>query len=310
MTTQLDPVTQIGKPKPPRKTFSQRRAERNMGPKIPLTTKVLTRIVLVVAAVYFIFPVWWLIMSTTKTKNELYSTNGMWFGEGMHIFDNLSRAMNYDQGLYLRWVGNSLLYSGTAMIIGVLISVAAGYALAKFVFPGRNVVTVVILGGLLIPAALLTIPLYFFFNSIGLVDTMWAVIIPSCVSPFGVFLGRIYADISVPTELLEAARMDGAGEFRIFFTMVLRILKPALVTIGLFIFVATWNNFLLPLVMLNSSELYPVTLGLYTWQSYRAVDLTDLVLVGSLFAVIPLVVAFIGLQRFWQSGLAMGSVKG
>ena len=157
---------------------------------------------------------------------------------------------------------------------------------------------------------MLTIPLYFVFNSLGIVNSIWAVIIPSCVSPFGVFLGRIYADASVPDELLEAARMDGAGEVRIFTTIVLRLLKPAMVTIGLFIFVATWNNFLLPLVMLNSSELYPVTLGLYTWQSYRAVDLTDIVLVGSLFSVLPLIVAFLGLQRFWQSDLAAGAVKG
>jgi multiple sugar transport system permease protein len=104
--------------------------------------------------------------------------------------------------------------------------------------------------------------------------------------------------------------VHGASEVRTFFTIVLRILSPALVTIALFIFVAMRNNFLLPLVMLNNSELFPVTLGLYTWKSYRAVDLTDIVLVGSLFAVLPLVVTFLGLQRFWRSGLAMGAVKG
>lgn len=274
------------------------------------STKALTRVVMAGAALYFLFPVWWLIVSASKSKPELYSTPGLWFGDSFRMLDNLQRAINYDQGLYLRWLGNSVLYAGTAAVLGVLVSVAAGYALAKFVFPGRNVASVMILGGLLVPAALLTIPMYFVFNNIGLVNTAWAVIIPSCVSPFGVFLGRIYVDSSVPDELLEAARMDGAGELRIFFTIVLRILKPAMVTIGLFIFVATWNNFLLPLVMLNNSELYPVTLGLYTWQSYRAVDLTDIVLVGSLFAVIPLIIAFLGLQRFWQSGLTMGAVKG
>lgn len=288
------------------------RARRNPRRNLDGTrsTKVLTRSVMAAAALYFLFPVWWLIVSASKSKPELYSTPGLWFGDSFRMFDNLQRAINYDQGLYLRWLGNSVLYAGTAAVLGVLVSVAAGYALAKFVFPGRSFASVMILGGLLVPAALLTIPMYFVFNNIGLVNTAWAVIIPSCVSPFGVFLGRIYVDSSVPDELLEAARMDGAGELRIFSTIVLRILKPAMVTIGLFIFVATWNNFLLPLVMLNNSELYPVTLGLYTWQSYRAVDLTDIVLVGSLFAVIPLIIAFLGLQRFWQSGLTMGAVKG
>lgn len=276
----------------------------------PMPTRVITRVVMAAAALYFLFPVWWLIVSATKTRSELYSTNGLWFSDSFVLFDNLRRAMDYDQGLFLRWIGNSIVYAGVSALVGVLISVAAGYALAKFAFPGRGAVSVVILGGMLIPAALLTIPLYFVFSSTGLVNTVWAVIIPSCVSPFGVFLGRVYAEASVPDELLEAARVDGAGELRIFVTIVLRILSPALVTIGLFIFVATWNNFLLPLVMLSSGDLFPVTLGLYTWQSYTAVDLTDIVLVGSLFSVLPVIVAFLGLQRFWRGGLTMGAVKG
>lgn len=311
-------MTKLTTPAPPQvaadRAPGRARTRRTRNPRRRLdgtrSTKVLTRSVMAAAALYFLFPVWWLIVSASKSKPELYSTAGLWFGDSFRMFDNLQRAITYDQGLYLRWLGNSVLYAGTAATLGVLVSVAAGYALAKFVFPGRNFASVMILGGLLVPAALLTIPMYFVFNNIGLVNTAWAVIIPSCVSPFGVFLGRIYVDSSVPDELLEAARMDGAGELRIFSTIVLRILKPAMVTIGLFIFVATWNNFLLPLVMLNNSELYPVTLGLYTWQSYRAVDLTDIVLVGSLFAVIPLIIAFLGLQRFWQSGLTMGAVKG
>ncbi|WP_019148218.1 carbohydrate ABC transporter permease [Timonella senegalensis] len=286
------------------------RKDRIDSDRVPTSTKVITRAVMIGAALYFLFPVWWLLVSSSKPKPDLYSTSGLWFSDNFQLFDNLSRAMTYGEGHYLRWIGNSILYSGVAAILGTLVSVAAGYALSKFVFRGKNVVTIFILGGLLIPAALLTIPLYFVFNSLGIVNTVWAVIIPSIVSPFGVFLGRIYADSSVPDELIEAARVDGASEVRTFFTIVLRILSPALVTIALFIFVATWNNFLLPLVMLNNSELFPVTLGLYTWQSYRAVDLTDIVLVGSLFAVLPLVVTFLGLQRFWRSGLAMGAVKG
>ena len=181
--------------------------------------------------------------------------------------------------------------------------------MAKFVFPGRNVSMALIMAGLLMPVALLTIPLYVVFHNLGLTDTVWAILIPSCVSPFGVFLGRVYADSSVPTELIEAARIDGASEARVFFTIVLRLLAPAMVTIFLFIFVATWNNFLLPLMMVSTAELKPVTLGLYGMMSYFTPQ-KGAVMLGALLGVLPLIVLFLGLQKYWQSGLAAGSVKG
>ena len=165
------------------------------------------------------------------------------------------------------------------------------------------------MAGLLMPVALLTIPMYIVFMHLGINNTMLAIIIPSCVSPFGVFLGRVYAQSSVPTELIEAARIDGASEARIFFTMVLRLLAPAMVTIFLFIFVATWNNFLLPLMMVSSPEIKPVTLGLYGMMSYFN-PAKGAVMMGALLGVIPLIILFLGLQKYWQSGLAAGAVKG
>ena len=165
------------------------------------------------------------------------------------------------------------------------------------------------MAGMLIPIALLTVPLYIVFHSLGLTNTMLAIIIPSWVSPFGVFLGMVYSSTSVPTELLEAARIDGAGEARIFFTVVLRLLGPAMVTIFLFIFVQTWNNFLLPLMMVSSPEIKPVTLGLYGMMSYFAPQ-KGAVMLGALLGVIPLIVLFLTLQRYWQAGLAAGAVKG
>lgn len=166
----------------------------------------------------------------------------------------------------------------------------------------------VILAGLLLPISLLTVPLYIMFHGLGLVDSIWAIIIPSCVSPFGVFLGRFYVEATVPDELIEAARLDGAGELRIFNSIVLRLLAPAMVTIFLFIFVATWNNFLLPLMMISSPELKPVTLGLYGMMSYFNPQY-GAVLQGALLGVVPLVILFLGLQRYWQAGLTSGSVK-
>lgn len=265
-------------------------------------------IALVVALVYFLMPVYWVIVASTKNNTDLTNTFGFWFAS-WNLDTNYASLMDWTQGMFWRWVGNSILYSTTAGIIGTLFAIMAGYAIAKFVFPGKKIAVAIIMAGLLLPVALLTVPLYMEFQALGLANTMWAIIIPSAVSPFGVFLGMVYAETSVPTELLEAARIDGASEARIFFTIVLRLLAPAMVTIFLFIFVATWNNFLLPLMMLSSAELKPVTLGLYGMMSYFAPD-KGAVMLGALLGVVPLIILFFGLQRFWQSGLAAGAVKG
>ena len=279
---------------------------RTLAPK--KLARIVTIVALTITMLYFILPIIWVMFSATKSNADLVSTNGFWFGH-FELAENYTKLMGWTQGLFWRWVLNSLFYSTTAGVIGTLISVAAGYAMAKFIFPGRNVSMALIMAGLLMPVALLTIPLYVVFHHLGLTDTVWAILIPSCVSPFGVFLGRVYADSSVPTELIEAARIDGASEARVFFTIVLRLLAPAMVTIFLFIFVATWNNFLLPLMMVSTPELKPVTLGLYGMMSYFAPQ-KGAVMLGALLGVLPLIVLFLGLQKYWQSGLAAGSVKG
>lgn len=270
--------------------------------------RIVTIVVLVIALGYMLGPVYWLIVSATKTNTDLVSTNGWWFADN-NVVANYDALMAWTGNLYWRWVGNSILYSTLAAAAGTLLSVSAGYGLAKFRFRGRGGVQLMILGGLLMPIALLTVPLYMVLQSVGLTNTMWAVIIPSAVSPFGVFLGRVYAESSVPDEILESARIDGASEIRIFFTIVLRLLAPAMVTIFLFIFVATWNNFLLPLMTLTDQELKPITLGLYGMMSYFNPQY-GAVLQGALLGVIPLIVLFLGLQKYWQAGLAAGAVKG
>lgn len=270
--------------------------------------KVFGIIALVVATLYFLVPVYWVIVASTKSNADLTNTFGFWFAN-WNLDTNYTSLMNWTQDLFWRWVGNSILYSTAAGIIGTLFAIMAGYAIAKFVFPGKKLAVGIIMAGLLLPVALLTVPLYMEFQALGLANTMWAIIIPSAVSPFGVFLGMVYAESSVPTELLEAARIDGASEARIFFTIVLRLLSPAMVTIFLFIFVATWNNFLLPLMMISSPELKPVTLGLYGMMSYFAPE-KGAVMLGALLGVIPLIILFFSLQRYWRSGLAAGAVKG
>ena len=163
------------------------------------------------------------------------------------------------------------------------------------------------------PGTALAVPTFLMFSNMGLTNTVWAIIIPSLISPFGLYLMWVYATDAVPQELLEAARIDGAGEIRIFFTIALRLLAPGFVTVLLFSVVAVWNNYFLPLIMLSKPNLNPLTVGLTQWSAQAsgvgADPIYNLVITGSVLTIVPLVVVFILLQRFWQSGLSAGSVK-
>ncbi|MGN6250319.1 MAG: carbohydrate ABC transporter permease [Marmoricola sp.] len=264
---------------------------------------------LMLMAVYFLIPVYVLVASSTKSQPQLSSGSGL--APSSHLASNVSTLFAQDGHIYLYWLLNSLLYAVGGAAIGTFLAAAAGYALAKYSFRGRELVFNIVLGGVLMPATALALPLFLLFAKAHLTNTYWAVLLPSIVSPFGVYLARVFAAASVPDELIEAGRLDGASEFGIFWRIATHLMAPALVTIFLFQFVAIWNNFFLPLIMLQNHKLFPITLGLYTWQSQvsRAPELQVLVVVGSLVSVIPLVITFLSLQRFWRSGLAAGSVK-
>lgn len=268
--------------------------------------------ILVIAALYFLVPLYWVIIAATKTTGALFSTPGFWFGGEFALWSNLQQVFTYDGGIFVRWIANSILYSGVGAVLATYFAAAGGYALAKYDFRGRQFVFGTILGGVLVPGTATALPLFLLFSSMGLTDTYWSVLIPSLVSPFGLFLCRVYAQASVDTTLLEQARIDGAGELRIFHTVVLRQMTPALVTVFLFQVVGIWNNFFLPLIMLADQKLYPITLGLNNWRSQvdRLPEFYQLTTGGVLVSVIPLVIAIIVLQRFWRGGLTEGSVKG
>ncbi|MEU5363944.1 carbohydrate ABC transporter permease [Streptomyces sp. NPDC005925] len=263
-----------------------------------------------VVACYMLLPVYWLLISSTKSQSDLVTTQGLLPAE-WHLGDNLASLFSQQDGVFARWLLNSLLYAGAGAGVATVLAAAAGYALAKYTFRGRETVFSVVLGGVLVPATALALPLFLLFAQADATNTFWSVFLPSIVSPFGVYLSRIFAAASVPDEVMEAARMDGAGELRIFRTIALRLMAPALVTVFLFQFVVIWNNFLLPLVMLQDDRLYPVTLGLFTWQSQtsRLPELQTLTIVGALISVVPIVLTFLLLQRHWRAGLAAGAVK-
>lgn len=272
-------------------------------------------LVVVLLALYFLFPVYWLVISSFKTSSELFNTSGFLPGPHFALFSNLAHLFTYDSSIYVYWIGATVLYALVGGGGATVFAAMAGYSFAKYDFRGRGVMFAVIIGGVLVPVTALALPLYLMFHDLSLVNTVWSVLLPSLVSPFGVYLARIYANRGVSNELLDAARVDGAGELTIFARVGFRLMAPALVTIFLFQFVAVWNNFFLPLIMLTNSHLYPIALGLYGWNSqtqYAGAPpfLYSVVITGALVAIVPLVVAFTLLQRYWSGGLALGSVKG
>jgi multiple sugar transport system permease protein len=264
---------------------------------------------------YFLFPVWWIVVASTKNAEGLFAgTSTLWFN-GFHLFENLHDLFTFNNGEFLRWLGNSVLYAFAGGLGCTVVSVLAGYGFAKFSFRGRNLVFAAVLASVMVPLTALVIPTFVLMSNVGLIDTVWAVILPSLLSPFAVYLMRVYAGASVPEELLDAARIDGAGELRTFWQVALPLMRPGVVTVALLSIVATWNNYFLPLTMLSSSKLYPLTVGIGLWQQLASANnsggasLWSLIIVGSLVSIIPLIIAFLTLQKYWRGGLAVGSLK-
>lgn len=276
---------------------------------------VILSIVMWCATAYFVLPLVWLIFSITKDDSDLFSSFGLWFARVWSLLDNFGKTFNQNDGEFRIWLLNTAYYGLTSAFGSALLATLAGYGLAKYKFWGDRAIYAIILGAVMIPGTALAIPTYLLFAKLGVTGTAWAVILPSIVSPFGVFLMRIYAIEAVDDGLIEAARIDGADEFRIFWQVSLRLLAPAFATVFLFSLVATWNNYLLPLMMLQHSSQYPVTVGLSQWMAATnnaggtRIDIST-VITGSFISILPLIVMFLLLQRYWQSGLATGAVKG
>jgi multiple sugar transport system permease protein len=267
---------------------------------------------LTVVALYFLVPVYWVVIAATKSSGDLFTTPGFWFGRTMELWHNVTQVFTASDHIYLRWLLNSVIYAGGGALVATYLAAAGGYALAKYEFRGRNLVFGTVLGGVLVPSTATALPLFLLFSKLGLTNTYWGVLLPAMVSPFGLYLCRIYAAATIEDSLLESGRLDGASELRIFHSLVLRSMTPALVTVFLFQLVGIWNNFLLPLIMLADDRLYPITLGLNVWRSEvdRSPEFYPLTVGGLLVSVIPLAIAMIFLQRYWRGGLTDGAVKG
>jgi multiple sugar transport system permease protein len=275
-----------------------------------LTLTLLTALV----GLYALVPLGWLVINATKTQDGLFTSFGLWFDDGhFALWDNLRDTLTYDHGIYLRWLGNTLLYVVVGAGGATFLCVLAGYGLSKFEFVGKRAVFGTVLGAVAVPPSALAVPTFLMFSKLGLTNTPWAVLIPSLICPFGLYLMWTFTTQAIPDEMLEAARMDGASEMRTFFRISVPLLAPGIVTTLLFSMVVTMNNYLLPLIMLKNPDWYPLTVGLNAWNAQATTAggqaVFNLVITGSLIMIALLLAAFLSLQRYWQSGLAAGSVK-
>jgi multiple sugar transport system permease protein len=272
--------------------------------------KIIPTVVLLVGAFYCLVPIAWIVIAASKSQSDLFST--FTFQPGTSLVDNLRDLFAYNDGRYGQWALNSLLYAGVGSLLCALISAAAGYAFSRYSFPGRNAIFYAILAGVLVPGMMLAIPQYLIMSKLDIVGSYWSVLLPGLISPFAIYLARIYADASVPASIIESARIDGAGEYRIFATIGLPMMLPGIITIFMLQFVSNWNNFLLPFIMLADESKYPINLGLYTVLSKGSgqPSLYSIAITGTAVSVIPLIALLLFLQRFWRLDMISGGLRG
>jgi len=265
-------------------------------------------------AIFTLIPIAWIIINSTKTQANIFQTFGFWFASPFQFFHTFGLLFqNVDgYGTFIQWFGNTALYAVLGGGGATVLAAFAGYGLARFRFRGSRLAFYVIIGALLVPITALTVPLYLTYAKAHLINSIWGMVLPSMISPIGVYLMRTYADISVPRELIDAARIDGAGELRIFLRVALPLMVPGVLTVLLINVVAVWNNYFLPLLIFNVNTKYPLTVGLGLW-SNRAVNsgnanLYPMLVVGGLVTIVPLIALFLILQRYWRGGMLLGSI--
>ena len=260
---------------------------------------------LAVIALLSLAPLAWMVSVSFMPRGEA-SHFPPPFLPSMATLDNY-RALFATTGV-ARNFANSLLVSGAITVLSLLVNTMAGYAFAKLRFTGRERIFQLLLAALVVPAQVAMLPLFLLMKQLGLVNSYWGVIVPAMATVFGIFLVRQYAR-SIPDELIEAARIDGAGELRIFFQVVLPMLKPVLVTLAIFTFMGAWNDFMWPLIVLTDQAHYTLPVALATLSREHIMDV-EMMMAGAVVTVLPVLLLFLLLQRYYIQGLLLGSVKG
>lgn len=258
-------------------------------------------------AVLSLFPLAWMFV-TSMVRPELIRASSFLSISSLEDLSTENFQVLWRQASLGTWFINSLLVCGVTTVLHLLFDSMAGYAFARKEFAGKGWLFWLVLGTMMIPGQVLMVPLFLLVQQMGLIDSLLAVILPGLSSPFGIFMMRQYM-LSLPRDLLEAARIDGCSELSLFFRIVLPLSLPALATLGIFIFMSTWNAFLWPLVVLFRSENYTLTVGLATLQDQHTVD-HGLLMAGGAVASIPMILAFLLFSRHFVKGLQAGALKG
>lgn len=264
---------------------------------------VIITVVLVVLSIYFIFPFYWLTIGTTKSVSQLFQKS-LLPGIPNHFAENVGRVFAYENGAFFKWMGNSFLYASIGAFTGVLVASLAGYAFRRYDFFGKKVLFILILGFAMVPGYATTLPVFMMFRDLNLLDTRIAVLLPSFVNVFGVYLMVAYWN-QVSEEVFDAAEIDGANDLLIYWKIGLPNVLPGFITLFLLAFVGIWNNFFLPLVVLNSRAKMPLILGITTITDPQGFPVYNLTLTASFFTILPLLVLFVALQRYFKPQLYM-----
>ncbi|WP_217916304.1 carbohydrate ABC transporter permease [Duganella sp. BJB1802] len=265
----------------------------------------LLNVLMLGAGALTLFPLLWMVSTSLMAPGESSSFPLPLLPRSATLHNYRELFSHAGIGQYLL---NSVLLSCAATLLSLLFNVSAGYAFAKLRFQGRDRIFKVMLGALVIPSQVAMLPLFLLLKYMGLVNSYGAVLVPAMAGIFGIFLVRQYA-LTIPDALLEAARMDGASEFQIFRIIVLPLLTPILVTLGIFTFLGTWNDFMWPLIVLTDKDLYTLPVALASLSREHVQD-NELMMAGSVLTILPVLLLFLGLQRYYIQGLLVGSVKG
>ena len=266
--------------------------------------KVFAVVILIMLAIFFLFPLYWIVTGSFKSAIDINAKVPVWFpmNPTMGNYDKL-----FAKPAFL-WLFNIVFISAMAMILTCIIAALAGYALGKKRFYGRTILFTIIICAMALPKQVIVIPLAQEMKLLHMSDTLWAVILPTVGWPFGVFLMKQFSE-TIPNEILEAARVDGAGELKTFFSVVFPMIKPGIGALAIFTFVNTWNDYFLQLVMLTSEEKWTLPLAIANLQGEMSSDF-GLIMAGAALAAIPIIVVFIAFQKYFTQGIAMGAVKG
>jgi multiple sugar transport system permease protein len=276
-------------------------------------------LILSLLIVFFVLPVIWLLLAPSKTAGQLVSQFPLSFGSFSQIGLAWQHLVSFQGGAIFVWLKNSAIYSIGSLILTLLTSVTAGYALALTKFRGRKLLLMVTLVVMIMPSAALVLPTFLELNAFGLIGTVWSIILPFSFFPFGVYLVYIYFATSLPRDLLSAARIDGCNEWQVFWRIAMPLAKPVVGLIAFFSFVNNWNNFFLPYLVLPSSDQFPIQVGLNQLLSStpsfnpvagKGLNITSPELaLAIIFAILPVLIVFLFSQRALVSGMLAGATK-